>query len=153
MKKILVVAVVALFATTCGGSDNANGTDIADSPPESTTTTNPALAEMPEIEETDWVDMTGHDTVTIQARDNTFKEQFIRVSPGTKIVFDNKGRNPHNVLPVVEDAFPAVEVEDLQSGAVAAPVEFTDPGLFPYYCSLHGTKFAGMVGRIEVVDS
>lgn len=148
MKKLLVAVIAAVCVTSCGGSEGAATSDIVD-----TTTTDPALAELPTVDDDEWVDLTGQDTVTIQARDNSFKDKFIRVSPGTKIIFDNKGRNPHNALPVVEDSFPAVEVEALQSGMVAEPVEFTEPGLFPYYCSLHGTQFAGMVGRIEVVDS
>ena len=29
---------------------------------------------------------------------------------------------------------------------------FDEPGEYPYYCTLHGTETAGMVGTIRVVD-
>ena len=41
------------------------------------------------------------------------------VSPGTKITFDNKGRNPHNVIPVDEDQFEAIPTDEFQPGDTA----------------------------------
>ena len=34
------------------------------------------------------------------------------------------------------------------------PIVFPgEPGMYPYYCSLHGTPSKGMVGRVQVAES
>jgi plastocyanin len=80
--------------------------------------------------------------------DNTFRPDRIEVAAGTEVVWDNRGRNDHNVLPVEGDAWGA-------EAAVFAPGDtyrhrFVEPGTIPYYCSLHGTTTKGMVGTIVV---
>lgn len=100
----------------------------------------------------DFVDSTGQATVEVSAVDNNFKDPYIEISAGTKVVFTNDGRNQHNVLPVVDDAFPAIEVADFEPGETGE-VTFDEPGDFPYYCSLHGTTTKGMVGAIRVVEA
>jgi plastocyanin len=97
----------------------------------------------------DFVDHQGQDALVITVRDNSFDDQHVVVSAGTEITFDNKGRNAHNALPVEDGAFEEVPTEDLQPGD-AATVTFDEPGEYPYYCSLHGTESAGMVGTIVV---
>lgn len=99
----------------------------------------------------DFEDMTGEASVVIQARDNAFVPEHVVISAGTEVTFDNRGRNPHNALPVDEGAFTEVPTEDLQPGDEAT-VAFDEPGEYPYYCSLHGTETAGMIGTIRVTD-
>lgn len=101
--------------------------------------------------EVDWVDMTGQNSVTIEARDNVFVPENIVVSPGTEIVFHNTGRNPHNVIPVDDDDFEQIDVSKLQPKDEVSITLGAD-GEVPYYCSLHGTPTAGMKGRIKVGD-
>lgn len=108
--------------------------------------------ELPEVPDEEFVDATGEDTVTIQARDNTFTPQYVTVSPGTAVRFDNVGRNVHNAIPVAEGAFDEVTTEEFEPGD-EVEVTFDAPGLYPYYCSLHGTETRGMVGRIRVADA
>ena len=96
-------------------------------------------------------DRTGRDEVVIQVRDNSFVGQHVTVSAGTTVTFDNRGRNPHNAVPVEDDAFAEVPTESLQPGQ-AATVVFDEPGEYPYYCTLHGTETAGMVGTIRVLN-
>lgn len=127
-----MVVVVALGALGAGCGD--------DGPP--------ATSDVPDEE---FVDETGRDEVVVEARDNVFKPQYVSVSPGTKVVFDNTGRNPHNAIPVIEGAFDEVTVDQLQPGD-RATVQFSEPGSYPYYCSLHGTTTRGMVGEIRVVE-
>lgn len=103
------------------------------------------------IAEADWVDMTGQETITIEARDNVFVPENIIVSPGTEIVFKNTGRNPHNVIPVEADDFEQIDVSKLQPKDEAS-ISLGSAGEVPYYCSLHGTAKAGMKGRIKVAD-
>lgn len=96
-------------------------------------------------------DETGEAEVTVDARDNNFDPQYIEVSKGTTVRFVNQGRNDHNVLPVQQDAFTPIEASDLQPDD-EAEITFDEVGDFPYYCSLHGTKTAGMIGGVRVVE-
>jgi plastocyanin len=89
-------------------------------------------------------------TASVQSLDNTFRAPDIQVRPGTTVTWTNDGRNEHDVLPVEGDAW-GVEVEAFQPGD-AYEHTFTEPGVYDYYCSIHGTTTAGMVGSITVAD-
>jgi plastocyanin len=84
----------------------------------------------------------------VQALDNTFRPEALEVAAGTEVVWDNGGRNDHNVLPVEGEAW-GVEAADFEPGATYRH-RFTEPGTYAYYCSLHGTTTKGMVGSIVV---
>jgi plastocyanin len=86
----------------------------------------------------------------VTALDNSFRPENIEVVAGTEVVWTNKGRNEHNVLHVEGDDW-GVEVEDFQPGAVYSHT-FDEPGVYRYYCSIHGTTDAGMIGTIVVTD-
>lgn len=135
-----LVLFVALVAAACGGDDGGSSSG-ADDP----------AAGLPEVADSEFVDMTGEAAITIDAKDNKFDPQFVTVSPGTKVTFDNVGRNPHNVIPVDKDQFDAVPTDEFQPNDTAT-IQFDDAGLYPYYCSLHGTPSAGMDGRIRVAE-
>ena len=90
------------------------------------------------------------DAVTVQSLDNTFRVADVQVQPGTTVTWTNDGRNEHDVLPVEGDAW-GVEVEAFQPGDVYEHT-FTEPGVYDYYCSIHGTTTAGMVGSVTVAD-
>jgi plastocyanin len=137
-----VVLLVAVVAAACGGDDGGGGASVSTIDP---------VENLPEVADSEFVDMTGESEVLIEAKDNKFAPQFVTVSPGTKVTFENKGRNPHNVIPVVDDQFPTVPTDEFQSGDTAV-VTFDEAGLYPYYCSLHGTPSAGMDGRIRVAE-
>ncbi len=98
-----------------------------------------------------FVDLTGEDALKVDALDNNFKAPYIEVTAGVPITFRNDGRNAHNVIPVSESEFDAVEADDFEPGAETT-ITFDQPGEFPYYCSLHGTETKGMVGAVRVVD-
>ena len=132
----LVVSVAVVLLASCGSSGESSASDG-----ESTLT----------VPESEWVDETGKGSITITVKDNTYTPKYVKVSSGTKIVFDNKGRTPHNVIPSIDDQFEAIPVDDLQP-AEQATLVLDDPGEYPYYCSLHGTKTKGMIGGITVVD-
>jgi plastocyanin len=80
--------------------------------------------------------------------DNTFRPGRVEVAAGTEVVWSNKGRNDHNVLPVEGDGW-GVEAADFAPGDTYR-YRFTEPGTYDYYCSLHGTTTKGMVGTIVV---
>lgn len=86
--------------------------------------------------------------VDVQSLDNTFRPQNIQVRPGTTVTWTNVGRNEHDVLPVEGDAW-GVEVDDFEPGDVYSHT-FDDPGVYHYYCSIHGTTTAGMIGAVVV---
>jgi plastocyanin len=135
------LVLVTVLAVACGGDDGGSGdgggSDATDG--------------LPEVPEADFVDMTGKSEITIDAKDNKFDPQFVTVSPGTKVTFDNVGRNPHNVIAVDKEQFESVPTDQFQPGDNATIV-FDDAGVYPYYCSLHGTPSAGMDGRIRVAE-
>ena len=87
-------------------------------------------------------------TEDVRVLDNTYRPEDIEVAAGTEVVWENRGRNDHNVLPVEGDDW-GVDADDFERGDVYSH-RFTEPGRHPYYCSLHGTKKAGMVGTIVV---
>lgn len=86
--------------------------------------------------------------VAVSAIDNTFRPETIEVAAGTEVVWTNDGRNDHNVLPVEGDDW-GVEVDGFAPGDEYRH-RFTEPGTYPYYCSLHGTTTKGMVGTVVV---
>lgn len=88
-------------------------------------------------------------TAEIQAVDNAFRPQRLTVRAGTEVVWRNAGRNDHNVVPVDEDDEFLAEVDDFTPGDTYT-YRFTAPGEYRYYCSLHGTADAGMIGTVVV---
>ena len=131
-----LAVVVALGAAACGDDGGSGGGD--------------ASADLPAVADSEYTDKTGEDAVTVQARDNSFVAQYITVTAGTEVTFDNRGRNPHNVISVESGAFADIPTEDLQPKDTAS-ITFDEVGEFPYYCSLHATTSKGMTGRIRVV--
>lgn len=137
---VLSLFALAMLVAACGGGDDGGGSGDSS-----------ALEGLPTVEDSEYVDMTGEAEVVIEARDNKFQPKYVTVSPGTKITFDNKGRNPHNVIPVAKGQFETIAADELQPGDTAL-LQFDDAGDYPFYCSLHGTPTAGMDGRIRVAD-
>ena len=122
-------------------------TGRADTEPAETTVA--AGDDVPDLSVEEFEDLTAETAVDVQARDNNFVPAYIEVKAGTTVTFTNRGRNQHNVLPTTEGAFPSIEVDDLEPGT-SQDITFDEPGDYPYYCSLHGTKTKGMVGAIRV---
>jgi plastocyanin len=81
--------------------------------------------------------------------DNTFNDENIEVAPGTKVVWTNDGRQNHDIVPVDGGAKFGVEPGDFEPETVYEYV-FDKPGTYRYYCSLHGTEDAGMIGAVVV---
>jgi plastocyanin len=132
----LVAVLVALVPAACSDSGGGSASGQVDG--------------LPDVPAKDYQDLTGKKTVTVDAVDNAFQPQYIKVSKGTKVEFTNTGQNPHNVFAADQGAFTDVPVDQFGPGATA-DVTLDDAGTFPYYCSLHGTAKRGMNGRIIVV--
>jgi plastocyanin len=139
-----VVALVALLAPACGSSKKNTATG----------TTLPAAFAHP-------VDLRGKATggeypeVDVAAKDNDFSPTAIRIDPGTTVKFTNQGRSPHDITAVVFGQPTGKEM-----GVAAAAFgpgktyeyRFASPGVYRYYCSLHGSPSTGMIGEIVVGD-
>ncbi|MCB0961773.1 MAG: cupredoxin domain-containing protein [Acidimicrobiales bacterium] len=144
-RALALIAVLLFVLAACGSGEEATPTVGADE------ATPSAPADGPDLSDKEFDDLTGESTVEVQARDNNFVPPYIEISAGTEVDFSNRGRNQHNVLPVEDGAFKALETEDFQPGTSDA-VTFSEPGVYPYYCSLHGTTTKGMVGAIRVLE-
>jgi plastocyanin len=93
--------------------------------------------------------------VVVASKDNDFLPAAIRIKPGTTVRWHNEGRGAHDILPAdpVQDfrgTF-GVEADDFKPGG-EYEFRFDAPGVYRYYCSLHGSKAKGMIGEIVVGD-
>jgi plastocyanin len=128
----VAVAVGATLLTAC--ADDGPQPIAAAQPAQSPATTEASAPELP--------------TVTVQSIDNTFRPDRIEVAPGTEVVWVNRGRNEHDIL---SDFGFGVTAADFQPGDEYRHV-FTEPGEYPYHCTIHGTETVGMIGTIVVTD-
>jgi plastocyanin len=96
-------------------------------------------------------DLTGEAAVAIEVPDNSFSPRDVAVDAGTEVTWTNIGRNEHNVTPNEEGAFEGVATEDFQPGTEYSTT-FDEPGIYGYYCTIHGAPGAGQIGSITVVD-
>ena len=104
------------------------------------------------------------EVINIQALDNSFRPVDFEIAAGTEVMFDNRGRNDHNILPdtVKDDAgLTALLASDTSPSAWGvASTDFVPgdtyshlfnvPGTYNYYCSIHGAPGAGMYGTLTV---
>lgn len=97
------------------------------------------------------VDLRDQANVTVETNDNLYAPVAIKVSPGTKVTWDNKGFNQHNVTPVVDGQFEAIPTGSLNPEA-SADRTFGSRGVYRYYCTIHGTPEKGQRG-VVVVDT
>jgi plastocyanin len=132
----LALLLAAGLAGACGGDGDGDG-GLAEGDESA------AGGEVPE----DVVVMEGME-VEVEALDNTFRAQDIQISSGATVTWTNEGRNDHDVLPVEGDDWGA-EVEEFAPGDVYEHT-FDTPGVYSYYCSIHGTTTAGMIGTVVV---
>ena len=104
------------------------------------------------------------EVINIQALDNSFRPVDFEIAAGTEVMFDNRGRNDHNILPdTVKDdagltALLASDTSPTAWGVVSTDFVpgdtyshlFNVPGTYNYYCSIHGAPGAGMYGTLTV---
>lgn len=104
------------------------------------------------------------ETTSVIVLDNSFRPIDVEISAGTEVVFENRGRNEHNILPdsIKNDAALAELLKTDTSPAAWGVMSvdfapegtyshvFTVPGTYTFYCSIHGAPGAGMYGSIVV---
>ena len=87
----------------------------------------------------------------VVALDNNFLREETDIVAGTEVVFSNNGRNPHNIVPADDPKATTWGVHEDQFQPTASYSHvFDTPGAYVYYCTIHGSAKAGMVGRIIV---
>jgi plastocyanin len=143
----LLVAGAALAA--CGGDDAGDDAGDGGRAASDGAAAEGPDAEGPDAEAPDTVVITT-DPALVNALDNSFMPENIQVKAGTEVVWTNEGRNEHNALHVDGDDW-GVEVDDFQPGDVYSHT-FDEPGVYRYYCSIHGSTDAGMIGTVVVTD-
>jgi plastocyanin len=89
------------------------------------------------------------EVLQVRSLDNSYRLPDVEVSAGTEVWWTNNGRNDHNVLLVNDDETWGVDTEDFMPGDEYRYV-FDTPDSYLYYCSIHGTKTAGMIGSVTV---
>jgi plastocyanin len=143
MKTLRVSSIVvsAVLLMSCG----------ADSPESAVTTT---IATVPPNGE----------SITIQVLDNSYRPLDFEIAAGTEVIFDNRGRNDHNILPdTITDDAGLIALLASDPSPTAWGVASTDfvpgdsyshlfnvAGTYNYYCSIHGAPGAGMYGTLVV---
>jgi hypothetical protein len=104
------------------------------------------------------------EVINIQALDNSFRPVDFEIAAGTEVMFDNRGRNDHNILPdTIKDDAGLTALLASDTSPTAWGVASTDfvpgdtyshlfnvPGSYIYYCSIHGAPGAGMYGTLTV---
>lgn len=162
----LAVAAVAAVAAACA-PDPADTYSVPDAAPATraplpSTTVAPAD---PVGAETDGAGTDGAETgdavpepatfeangevVQVRSLDNSFIQPLVEIEAGTRVHWINGGRNDHNILPVDETLEWGIDRDTFVPGAEYTLL-FDEPGVYPYYCSIHGTQDVGMVGTVIV---
>jgi plastocyanin len=81
--------------------------------------------------------------------DDKFAPDILKVDLGTEVEWRMEGDNPHNVF-ASDGSWESLLV--MERGQTFSRT-FTDPGVYPYFCSFHGTPEGnGMAGYIIVGD-
>lgn len=145
---VLAVLLAAGSAAACGGGDDDSADGGGDGGGLSSDGGGSSDGEGTDADLPDDLVVVEGTEVAVQSLDNTFRAQNIQVQPGATVTWTNDGRNEHDVLPVEGDDW-GVEVEDFAPGAEYAHT-FEEPGVYDYYCTLHGTTTAGMIGTVVV---
>lgn len=131
----VLFAVATVVSVACGGDDGGVAGSSSDT-------------SMPEL--TDVVTLEGG-RVEVTALDNTFNPQNIRIEAGTTVVWENRGRQDHDVIAVTGDDGWGVSQEGFGPGDTYE-YTFEESGTYRYYCSLHGDADAGMIGAVVVEE-
>ncbi|HUS43202.1 MAG TPA: plastocyanin/azurin family copper-binding protein [Ilumatobacteraceae bacterium] len=147
LKPALLSAVVvsAVVLSSCGDDNNADSVADASNAPSSDET---AADQSVDDDVVTSVAPNGEE-LDVLALDNNFRDEEIEIVAGTTVVWENGGRNDHNIVPVDERAGWGVDIEEFRPGDVYSHA-FTTPGEYPYYCTLHGTADFGMIGTVVV---
>lgn len=154
---LLAVTLVLLGASCAPDPLDTYAAPAAEAPPATRALPTTTATTEPDVDASDAsiepeVDPTfepNGETAEVRSLDNSFIQQDLRIEAGTEVIWINGGRNDHNIMPVDESATWGVARDTFVPGSEYAHL-FDTPGVFAYYCSIHGTTTAGMIGAITV---
>lgn len=141
---VSAMAVSLLLVAGCGSDDAETTATSAPAGDETTTTAAPTPTT------SDVAVEPNGETFTIQAVDNSFVPEETTVAAGTEVIWENRGRNDHNIIPEDPDAAWRVDADAFGPTAISDGFVFTRAGTYRFYCSIHGTIDAGMPGVLIV---
>jgi plastocyanin len=130
-----VLAALVLLAGACGDDDDDAAVDDAPS--------DDAAEVEPEDESGGEDDSAGDASVTIQ--DFAFDPASIEVDAGTTVSWTNEDGVTHTVTSGADSASDGTFDETADSGS-GVEIDFSDPGTYPYFCSIHPS----MTGEVVV---
>jgi plastocyanin len=144
---VVIFVAIASIATACGSSDKKTQEATATKAGRST-----------QVVDYRGSSAGGAPKTQVIAQDNRFVPENIRINPGQTVRWTNQGRNPHDILSAGQETTeyaPKFGVKPAQFAPQGGTYEFkfTKPGVYLYYCSLHGTPDQGMVGAVIVGDA
>ena len=154
ISRVCSVVVCAVLMVGCGADAPDAASSGAKPPSEVEAAVTTTVATVPPNGE----------SITIQVLDNSYRPSEYEIKAGTEVVFENRGRNDHNILPesIKDDAgLTALLASDMspaswgiESSAFTPGDSFTHlfnvPGVYKFYCSIHGAPGAGMYGTLTV---
>jgi plastocyanin len=162
---VAAAVVLASIAAGCGSDGDDAGNDAASGAAPSVSVSGTAVSSTllgdSDVATTTAADVSGGEAtvppngevVVISSIDNTFRPAELTIRAGTEVVFDNDGRNDHDVTPVPDSPFQdwGVAKADFPPGAAYSYV-FGRPGVYEFVCTIHGVPGVGMVGTITVTE-
>ncbi len=92
-------------------------------------------------------------TVVVKMYDNAYSPPRVRIPVGGRVVFENLGRNQHHAVALDEGWSTAEDFGTLvMEQGDRAEVTFEKAGVYPFYCTFHGSPRGdmGMVGAVLV---
>ncbi len=87
--------------------------------------------------------------VQVLALDNRFIPEITSVPAGSRIVFVNRGRNEHNIIPSRGGSGWGIGEDEFVNG-FRYEAAFNATGTAYYFCDIHGDAFSGMIGQINI---
>jgi plastocyanin len=142
---LLAAAALSAFVLTSCGDDSNGESDAATTVGSASGST---TVEPPDDGGPTSVAPNGEE-IEVLALDNNFRPEELEVEAGTTVIWENGGRNDHNIVPADDSDSWGVDIENFGPGDVYSHA-FTTPGEYPYYCTLHGTADFGMIGTVVV---
>jgi len=93
----------------------------------------------------------GYEPNLVAMYDNSFSPQILRLAEGGRVRFLNRGRNVHNAIAddgswSTADSFGTLVMQQGDQ----AELSFEEPGVYPYFCTYHGSPGKGMWGAVLV---
>ena len=138
---ILFFAVVVL-ASACGSSAKSTGSSTPSELKNIVDLRAKATGSYPEVD--------------VTAVDNNFVPAAIRINPGTTVHWENEGRSPHDISPADPSQSFGAKKFGIDASKFVPHAEyeyrFDKPGVYRYFCRLHGSKDLGMIGEVVVGD-